>query len=42
MSLTAATQQVLGTEYAVAPGPHWTYDGRLLRDIYDETYPGVG
>jgi hypothetical protein len=41
MSLTAATQQVLGNDYAVAPGPHWTYEGRVLRDIYDETYPGI-
>jgi hypothetical protein len=38
MSLTAATRQLLGLDYSVAPGPYWTYDGRLLRTIYDETY----
>lgn len=39
MSLTAATKKVLSIDYAVAPGPYWTYDGRLLQDIYEETYP---
>lgn len=38
MSLTAATRQLLSLEYNVAPGPYWTYDGKLLRTIYDETY----
>lgn len=38
MSLTAATRHVLGLEYSVAPAPHWTYQGRLLREIYEETY----
>ena len=38
MSLTAATRQLLGVEYSVAPGPYWTYDGKLLRAIHDETY----
>jgi hypothetical protein len=38
ISLTAATRQVLGLEYSVAPSPHWTYQGRLLKEIYDETY----
>ena len=41
MSLTAATRQLLGLEYNVAPGPYWTYDGKLLRTIYDETYGGT-
>ena len=39
MSLTAATRVVLGIVYSVAPGPYWTYEGRLLKDIYNETYP---
>ncbi|ARN79971.1 GIY-YIG nuclease family protein [Methylocystis bryophila] len=39
MSLTAATKKLLGLPYSVAPGPHWTFNGRLLREIYDETYP---
>ena len=38
MSLTAATRLVLNIEHDVAPGPHWTYEGKLLRDIYNETY----
>lgn len=38
MSLTAATRQLLGLDYSVAPGPYWTYEGKLLRAIYDETY----
>jgi hypothetical protein len=38
MSLTAATQQVLQLDYAVAPGPHWTYNGKTIREIYNETY----
>jgi|SRR5579883_1728885 len=36
--LTAATKAVLGTDYPVAPGYHWTYNGRLLSDIYEDTY----
>lgn len=40
-SLTAVTRSVLGLDYSVAPGPHWTYCGRRLRDIYEATY-GVG
>jgi len=38
MSLTAATKQVLGIEHSVQPSPHWTYQGTLLKDIYEETY----
>lgn len=37
-SLTAATREILGLEYNVAPGPYWTFNGKLLRDIYNETY----
>jgi hypothetical protein len=39
MFLTAATRKVLGTEYSVAPAPYWTFNGRRLSDIYEETYP---
>lgn len=38
LSLTAATRQVLGTDYSVQPGPHWTYKGRLVSEIYEDTY----
>jgi hypothetical protein len=42
MYLTPATKRVLDLEYSVAPGPYWTYQGRLLQDIYNETYPPEG
>lgn len=38
MSLTAATRQILQLDYSVQPGPHWTFNGKLIRDIYEETY----
>lgn len=38
MSLTAATRKDQALEYSVAPGPNWTCEGKLLLDIYDETY----
>ena len=41
MSLTAATRQILQLDYSVAPGPYWRFNGKLLRDIYDETYTHV-
>lgn len=41
-SLTAATRTVLGLDYSVAPGPHWTFGGRLLREIYQATYGVAG
>lgn len=37
-SLTNATRLILENGYHVAPGPYWTYNGRKLRDIYNETY----
>lgn len=36
--LTAATREILRLEYNVAPGPYLTFNARLLRDIYNETY----
>lgn len=41
MSITAATRQALQLEYSVAPGPYWTYNGKSLREIYDETYEEI-
>ena len=43
-SLTAATRLALGLtdeQHSVAPTPHWTFEGRNLRDIYNETYGQV-
>lgn len=39
MSLTQATRMMLSLDYNVAPGPYWTFEGKVLRDIYNETYP---
>jgi hypothetical protein len=38
LSLTAATRQLLQLDYSVAPAPYWTFDGKPLLDIYNETY----
>jgi hypothetical protein len=42
-TLTNATRIALGEGYAynVAPGPYWTFNGRKLRDIYNETYQSL-
>lgn len=37
-SLTSVTQELLGLDYNVQPTPYWTYNGKSLSDIYDETY----
>lgn len=37
-SLTSVTQELLGLEYNVQPTPYWTYNGKNLGDIYNETY----
>ena len=38
ISLTAITKQLLGLDYAVQPVKYWVYNGKNLRDIYDDTY----
>ena len=38
MSLTAATREVMKLDYSIQPSPHWTYQGKSLRDYYEETY----
>jgi hypothetical protein len=42
-SLTNATRLALGEGYAqhVAPGYYWRYNGRKLRDIYNDTYQRI-
>jgi hypothetical protein len=39
-SLTAATRKVLGlpADYALQPSPHWTFNGKTLKEIYDEVH----
>jgi len=39
ISLTALTTKLRNTKYACQPTPWWTFDGKNLNDIYDETYP---
>jgi hypothetical protein len=38
MTLTAATREIMGIDYSVQPSPHWTFDGKLLKDIYESVY----
>lgn len=38
MSLTAASKQVLQADGHVPPTRCWTYEGRSLQEIYNETY----
>ena len=37
-SLTAATRQILCIEHSVQPSPHWLYEGKSLKELYEETY----
>lgn len=41
VSLTAATRQLSNTNYDLPPALYWTYDGKLLREIYDKTYEPI-
>jgi hypothetical protein len=41
LSLSAATRQILQLDYPVAPGPYWTFNGKLLKEIYNETYTDI-
>ena len=38
LSLTAVTKRLLGITHAPQPTAYWEYEGKNLRDIYDETY----
>lgn len=42
ISLTAATQQIKCLPYAVQPSPYWTFGGKGLKVIYDDTYSHAG
>ena len=37
-SLTAATRKILNLpdDYALQPSPHWTFNGKTLKEIYDD------
>lgn len=34
-SLTAATRELLGLQYSVQPSPYWLFNGKSLKEIYD-------
>lgn len=40
--LTAVTKEVMGLDYSVQPAPHWNYEGKTLKKIYEETYSDEG
>jgi len=40
-SLTASTRQLLGLAYSVSPGRYWTYNGRTIDEIYEDTYQNL-
>ena len=37
-SLTGITKKLLNITHAIQPTGYWMYEGKSLRDIYDETY----
>jgi len=37
-SLTKLTQTILDLSHQIQPSPHWLYEGRKLKDIYDDVY----
>lgn len=38
MSLTAVTKQIMGVTRELQPTTYWSYRGRNLKDIYEETF----
>ena len=42
-SLTAATRKLLGLpdDYTLQPSPHWTFNGKTVKEIYDEFHSTV-
>ena len=40
-SLTKLTQTLLDLPHQIQPSPHWLYEGRKLKDIYDNVYGSV-
>ena len=38
MSISAVTKELLNNDYRAAPGPHWSYHGKMLSEFYNETY----
>lgn len=40
-SLSQVTKQLLDNDYYVQPGPYWMFDGKSIRDIYNDTYEAI-
>lgn len=42
-SLTAATRKLLGLadDYALQPSPYWTYNGKSLKELYEDFHSGL-
>ena len=38
MSLTRLTRKIKKLEQNIQPSPHWFYNGKSVKDLYDETY----
>ena len=38
MSLTRLTRKIKGIDHNIQPAPHWFYNGKSVKEIYDETY----
>jgi hypothetical protein len=41
MSLTRATREILRLDYDVQPTRYWTYNGKNLWNIYNDTYEAI-
>jgi hypothetical protein len=39
--LTWVTQQVMGIDRPIQPSPYWSFNGKSISQIYNETYPEV-
>ncbi|PPD23753.1 MAG: hypothetical protein CTY22_11805, partial [Methylomonas sp.] len=41
-SLTTATRKILGLaeDYPLQPSPHWTFNGRTVKEIYESFHSG--
>ncbi|PCJ66623.1 MAG: hypothetical protein COA73_01055 [Candidatus Hydrogenedentota bacterium] len=37
-SLTAATKDIMGIDSSIQPAHYWRYEGKTLKEIYEETY----
>ena len=40
-SLTALTRKLLDLSYNIQPSKYWLYEGKNLKDIYEETYTDI-